>query len=278
MRRPRPITIFSAILGGIAAALTIAIAQPSSSVRHEVFVRAPGSTAFASDGSGQGTLTPREIYEADAHGVVAIRAQSAGAVVQTPFGSQRSQGERVDTGSGIVLTSGGLILTNEHVIAGASRITVSLDGTSEHTRAARLLAADPSKDLALLRIEPSGVTLHPLTLAASAGREVGEPAYAIGNPFGLDWTLTSGVVSALQRTIRAPDGSSIAGAIQTDAALNPGNSGGPLLDAQGAVIGVNAQIVSGSSQTGGQGASSGVGFAISVSTVRSFLAGQHVSV
>jgi putative serine protease PepD len=278
MRRPRSITILSATLGGVAAALTIAIVHPSSSVNHDVVVRSGASTAFAAASSGASTLTPRAIYERDAHGVVAIRAESSGTVVQTPFGSRRSEGEQVDTGTGIVLSDGGLILTNDHVVANASSITVSLDGMSEHTRTAKLLAADPSKDLALLRIEPAGVTLHPLTLAASATREVGEPAYAIGNPFGLNWTLTTGVVSALQRTIKSPNGTAITGAIQTDAALNPGNSGGPLLDAQGTVIGINSQIVSGSSSATGEGGSSGVGFAISMATVRSFLAAQHVSV
>jgi S1-C subfamily serine protease len=278
MRRPRSISILSAILGGVAAALTLALVHSSSSTQHEVIVRSGASTAFASASSSTSALTPRAIYERDAHGVVAIRARSAGTVIQTPFGSRQSEGEQVDTGTGIELTNSGLILTNDHVIAGASSITVSLDGESEHTRTARLVAADPSRDLALLRIEPAGVTLHPLTLASSATREVGEPAYAIGNPFGLNWTLTSGVVSALARTIKAPDGAAITGAIQTDAALNPGNSGGPLIDAQGAVIGVNSQIVSGSTSATGEGGSSGVGFAISIATVRSFLAGQHVSV
>jgi putative serine protease PepD len=171
-----------------------------------------------------------------------------------------------------------LILTNNHVVEGASQITVSLDGAGGTTRTARVVAADPTKDLALLRIDTSGLQLHPLKLAPATGVEVGEPAYAIGNPFGLNWTLTTGVVSALNRTIKAPDGASITGAIQTDAALNPGNSGGPLLDDHGLVIGVNSQIVSGSASAGSQGGSSGVGFAISTATVRAFLASRNVTV
>jgi len=271
VRHPRAASFLSATAGGLVAALALLLLLPLGGSSHRsVIVRSPGRTAFASQLSGTTPLTPRAIYERDAHGVVAIRASTAPARAGSPLAGEQA-GTRTDTGSGIVLGSGGLILTNDHVIDGARSITVSLEGQNATTRSATVVGADRSKDLALLRIDPAGLVLHPLTLAAYATPEVGDPAYAIGNPFGLNWTLTTGVVSALHRRIAAPDGTPIPDAIQTDAALNPGNSGGPLLDAYGSVIGVNSQIVSGSSAAGGQGGSSGVGFAISTSTINAFL-------
>ena len=110
------------------------------------------------------------------------------------------------------------------------------------TRTATLVGEEANQDLALIRIDPAGLGLKPLRLVSSSSVQVGDSVYAIGNPYGLDETLTRGIVSALDREIAAPDGSKITGAIQTDAALNPGNSGGPLLNEQGEVIGVNSQI------------------------------------
>jgi putative serine protease PepD len=127
---------------------------------------------------------------------------------------------------------------------------------------------EANSDLALIRVDPSGLGLRPLKLVSSSGVQVGDPVYAIGNPYGLNETLTRGIVSALGREISSPDGAKISGAIQTDAALNPGNSGGPLLDEQGEVIGINSQIASeASSGAGSQPGSTGVGFAISSNTV-----------
>jgi S1-C subfamily serine protease len=282
MRHLKATPIISALIGGAAAAIILAFAHPfPSHTQTHVIVPATGSTAFASQASGATALTPRQIYERDAHGVVAIRASSPASSsngAASPFGGG-SAGTRTDTGTGIVLTSTGLILTNDHVIDGATSITVSLDGSKGRTATARVVGADRSKDLALLKIEPAGATLHPIRLAASSQSiEVGDPAYAIGNPFGLNWTLTTGIVSALNREIKAPDGSVIPNVIQTDAALNPGNSGGPLLDAYGEVIGVNSQILSSGSSTGAQGGSEGVGFAISTTTIRTFLAAFHAGV
>jgi putative serine protease PepD len=268
----------SSVLGGAAAALAIALLHPFAGASAARTAATPsGSTAFASNVKPAVALTPRQIYERDARGVVAIRAEAPASGGGGPLEVAGGR-TRTDTGTGIELNGGGLLLTNEHVVDGATKVTVSLDGQSETTRRARVVAQDRSADLALLRIEPAGVALHPLTLSSSGPVEVGDAAYAIGNPFGLNWTLTSGVVSAVGRHIHAPDGAAIADVIQTDAALNPGNSGGPLLDAAGAVIGVNSQIVSGSSSGSGQGGSEGVGFAISTATVRSFLAAAHVSV
>ncbi len=255
MRHPMTVSFLSAVLGGVAAALVVALAHPFTA--HTTIVKRPraGSTALTSRVKVSSALTPRQIYERDAPGVVAIRATSSSS----------------DSGSGIVLAGNGLILTNEHVVEGAARITVALDGESGHTRAATLIAADKPLDLALVKIDASGLTLHPLTLGESATTQIGDSAYAIGNPFGLNWTLTTGIVSALNRQIKAPDGATVSHVIQTDAALNPGNSGGPLIDSTGAVIGVNSQIISGSSSAGGQGGSSGVGFAISSDTVKAFV-------
>jgi S1-C subfamily serine protease len=206
----------------------------------------------------EGALTPREIYKRDAPGVVFITAD----VVQgaSPFApEQRGQ----STGSGFVIGKGGSIVTNAHVVEGASSVSVRF-GDSKIKRA-RVAGRDPSTDIALLLVDPDGLDLHPLELGASKGVQVGDPTVAIGNPFGLDRTLTTGVVSALQREIPSlQPGFSISNVIQTDAAINPGNSGGPLIDALGRVIGVNSQI-----ETGGAGRGNiGIGFAVPIDTAK----------
>ncbi len=274
MRHAKTVAFLSAVIGGLAAVAAILLAHPFAAPRTSVVVRGGGTTAFASDTTSTGSLTPREIYERDAPGVVSIRATSSGtagasASSSTPFGEAAAA--KTDTGAGIVVSATGMIVTNEHVVDGASSITVSLDGEAGRTRSATLVASDRARDLAVLKIDPSGLTLHPLMLGNSATTEVGDGAYAIGNPFGLNWTLTTGVVSALNRRISSPAGNAINHVIQTDAALNPGNSGGPLINGSGQVIGVNSQIISGSSTSSGQGGSSGVGFAIPSSAVKGFL-------
>jgi S1-C subfamily serine protease len=191
-----------------------------------------------------------------------------------------SEGE--DSGTGIVLDDKGLILTNDHVIMGASSLTVSPGNSSSKTSTATIVGEEANDDLALIRVNPSGLDLKPLKIASSNSVQVGDSVYAIGNPYGLDETLTRGIVSALGREISAPDGAKITGAIQTDAALNPGNSGGPLLNGQGEVIGVNSQIASeAASVAGSQPGSTGVGFAIATDTVAAAVhkieAGQGVS-
>jgi putative serine protease PepD len=169
------------------------------------------------------------------------------------------------TGSGFVVSSDGLVVTNDHVIDGAQQVTARIGaGTTDYP--ATVVGVDPSKDLALLRVDTGGAKLQPLPIADSGQVGVGDNVYAIGNPYGLDDTLTTGIVSALDRDIQSPDGSTISGVIQTDAAINPGNSGGPLLDSQGRLIGVNSQIAS-----GGGGGNVGIGFAIPSSTVKQFL-------
>ncbi|MCW3019106.1 MAG: trypsin-like serine protease [Solirubrobacterales bacterium] len=227
-------------------------AATSTGTRREVASTAPTAT---------------QIYQRDSKGVVAIKAITA-------------DGE--DEGTGIVLNEKGLILTNDHVIAGATSVTVEANGSSSTTRTAKIVGEEANKDLALISVDPSGLGLKALTLASSSSIQVGDSVYAIGSPYGLEETLTRGIVSALGREISAPDGSKITGAVQTDAALNPGNSGGPLLDEQGDVIGVNSQIASDASTVGGsQPGSTGVGFAISSNTVAEVVkkieAGQGVT-
>jgi S1-C subfamily serine protease len=180
-----------------------------------------------------------------------------------PFGEPEAQGGGTATGSGFVIDGEGHILTNNHVIEGAEKVTVKL-GASEKTHPAEVVGTDPGTDIALLEIEAPAKELHPLTLGHSAAVKVGDPVVAIGNPFGLDRTVTSGIISALQRQIQAPNGFSINHVIQTDAAINPGNSGGPLINAGGEVIGINSQIATG----GGGNGNVGIGFAIPIDTIR----------
>jgi S1-C subfamily serine protease len=264
MSRMRKLTvpILSGLSGGaVVVAVVLALGLGDSQSTSTTVVRqAPLSTKAASDGQA---LTAQDIYKRDAPGVVFIRSQ----VVQqssSPFGMpQQQQGEA--TGSGFVIDDAGNILTNAHVVEGAVKVTVQFD--NDRTVDATVVGTDTSSDLALLHVDPDGLDLHPLQLGSANGIEVGDPVVAIGNPFGLDRTLTTGVVSALQREIQAPDGFTIRNVVQTDAAINPGNSGGPLLDAAGRVIGINSQIATGS-QGGG---SVGIGFAVPIETAREAL-------
>jgi putative serine protease PepD len=207
--------------------------------------------------TGPGGLDARAIYAKDAPGVAFV--QSSGIATDTPFGQERGSG----TGSGFVLDRRGDILTNAHVVDGARKVTVRFGGSGSEVPA-EVAGVDNSNDLAVLRVDPGRVTLHPLPLAGSSSVHVGDPVAAIGNPFGFDRTITAGIVSALQRQITAPDGFTIDHVIQTDAPINPGNSGGPLIDANGRVVGINSQIA-----TGGNGdANVGIGFAIPISTAK----------
>jgi putative serine protease PepD len=199
--------------------------------------------------------------------VLATSSQSSSTSGGTPFdfgGGQETQAE----GSGWVFDSEGDIVTNEHVVTGATKITVTLwDGKSYD---AKLVGSDDSTDLAVVKISAPSSAIHPLAVGDSDAVQVGDPVVAIGSPFGLPQTVTSGIVSALHRTMQAPDNFTIGDSIQTDAPINHGNSGGPLLNTAGEVIGVNSQIQSDS------GGSDGVGFAIPSNTVKS-VATQLVS-
>jgi S1-C subfamily serine protease len=196
------------------------------------------------------------LYDRVSSGVVFVQANSGRGDLPFPGGGQAA------SGSGFVIDDQGHIITNQHVVDGADEFRVRFGEDGEPVEA-ELLGDDPAVDLALLKVDPGDAELQPLELGASEDLRPGDPAIAIGSPFGLTGTVTSGIVSALGRTITAPNGFSISGAIQTDAAINPGNSGGPLLDEQGRVIGVNSQI-----RTGGGNANSGVGFAVPVDEIK----------
>jgi S1-C subfamily serine protease len=179
----------------------------------------------------------------------------------SPFGPEPRGG--VATGTAFVIDDAGHLLTNAHVVEGAEDIEVKLGGEDGETLDAKVVGSDPSTDVALLEVNPPEGGLQALELADSEGVSVGDPAVAIGNPFGLDNTATAGIVSGIQREISAPNGFTISNAIQTDAPINPGNSGGPLLDAAGRVIGINSQIEA----AGGQG-NVGIGFAVPINTAK----------
>ena len=225
-----------------------------------VVQQAPLAGRNAASGTGA-ALTARQIYKRDAPGVVHVKAQIVQRVA-SPFDLFPQEQRGQATGSGFVVDSNGDILTNAHVIEGASRVTVQFEDNK--TTDAKIVGKDTSTDIAVLKVNPSGLSLHPLQLGDSSHVQVGDPTIAIGNPFGLDRTLTTGVVSALQRRIDAPNGFSIDHVIQTDAAINPGNSGGPLLDAAGRVIGITSQIATG----GGGNGNVGIGFAVPINTAK----------
>jgi S1-C subfamily serine protease len=205
-------------------------------------------------GTGNGSSIAR-IYRDAAPGVVQV---TSNVVAEDPFfGQQRGQ----SLGSGFVLDTRGHIVTNFHVIDGADEVFVNF--SSDDRMRAEVVGADPSTDLALLEVDAEQRALTPITLGNSDSVEVGDEVLAIGNPFGLARTATAGIVSALHREIQAPSGFTIDKVIQTDAQINQGNSGGPLLDADGRVIGVNTQIA-----TAGSEGNVGIGFAVPVNTVR----------
>ncbi|HEV2593021.1 MAG TPA: trypsin-like peptidase domain-containing protein [Gaiellaceae bacterium] len=213
-------------------------------------------------------LTPEAVYKRDAPGVVQITATTVTTTQADPFGFSPPQKQTEESlGSGFVIDKAGHIITNYHVISGAQKVQVSFSGGDQIT--ATVVGKDPSTDVAVLKIDTHARALTPLTLGDSDSVRVGDEVYAIGNPFGYTRTLTSGLVSAVQRQISAPNSLPIDNAIQTDAAINHGNSGGPLIDVAGRVIGVTSQISTGN--TGQQG-NIGIGFAVPINTVRTVAA------
>jgi S1-C subfamily serine protease len=268
MKRTFAIPFVSALLGGlVVVAVVAAFGGLGESQRTVTTIQAaPLTPSNASLQSGG--LTPHDIYVRDAPGVVFVTSTIV-QKAESPFnlfggGETQRQGEA--TGSGIVIDGNGTILTNYHVVENAIKVTVSVE--KGQTVNAQVVGKDPSNDLAILRVPTDGLTLHPLTLGDSSGVQVGDPVLAIGNPFDLERTLTTGVISALQRQITAPNGFTIDNVLQTDAPINPGNSGGPLLNAAGQVIGINSQI-----ETGGTGGGSvGIGFSIPINTAKAEIA------
>jgi putative serine protease PepD len=239
-------------VGAGGGAGVVAIASDGGSTTHTTTVTAPSSSSAnlttASDATTTQTKTLEQLYGGAKQGVVDIKVKTA-------------KGEA--EGSGFVIDSDGHIVTNDHVVDGATTITVTFADKS--TATAKLTGADPSSDIAVIQVDATDAKLKltPLTFADSSTVQVGESVLAIGSPYGLQGTLTTGIVSALDRPIQAPNNYTISGAIQTDAAINSGNSGGPLLNADGKVVGINAQIESSS------GSNAGIGFAIPANTARS---------
>lgn len=247
------------IAAGTAA---LVLAAGTGAVAVTLLQDGPSSPATSTAGARASTTAAgqslSELYERAAGGVVEITVNGTATTGEEgfpPFGDSQTRAQ----GSGFVLDEQGHIVTNSHVVDDADAITVRLaDGTEAE---ATIVGQDDSTDLAVLKIDVPASTLEPLQLVSSAGVDVGDSVVAIGSPFGFEGTLTAGIVSGLGRTIDAPNGYAITNAIQTDAAINHGNSGGPLLDSSGRVIGVNAQIVSDSD------GNVGLGFAIPSDTV-----------
>ena len=250
--------IGGAIAGG---AIALAIANGSTtthSVTTTTVVQPSSSPALPTSFSNGKTQTINQIYRAVGPGVVDITtssSQNTGGV----FGFGQSQ-QTVGEGAGVVFDKNGDILTDEHVVSGAARITVTFpDQVKAH---ATVVGSDTGADLAVIRVQNvSASELHPLQIGDSNSAQVGDSVIAIGSPFGLPNTVTAGIISAVGRTINAPNQFTIPNALQTDAPINPGNSGGPLLNAAGQVIGLNDQIETNNTNGQGEGSSSGVGFA-----------------
>jgi S1-C subfamily serine protease len=252
--RPYAALLATAVLGGVVAVGAVALLgglDGETTVISETAASPSPSTTL-----NGGALSVNEIYERAASGVVQITSTSGN------IGGASQQA----LGSGFVVDKAGHIVTNYHVIQGADEIRVSF--SNRDTVEAQLVGSDPSTDLAVLQVDTSASALTPLPLGDSDKLEVGDPVVAIGNPFGLDRTATSGIVSALQRLITAPNRYTIDHVIQTDAPINHGNSGGPLLNSHGQVIGVNTQI-----ETGGVGSGNvGIGFSVPSNTVKDVVA------
>ena len=253
----------AALLGGgvvlIAVLILAAVGVIGGSEKKTTIVQSPISQSTVADSKSGNGLSVHQIYEKDSPGVAFIRAEVVQRT-QSPFDIFPQSQRGTATGSGFVIDDSGDILTNAHVVEGATKVTVDLGDKSYD---AKIVGRDPSSDVALLKVSASKNDLHPLQLGNSSDARVGDPVVAIGNPFGLDRTVTTGIVSALQRKIEAPNGFSIEHVIQTDAAINPGNSGGPLIDGLGRVIGINSQIA-----TAGGNGNIGIGFAIPINTAK----------
>jgi len=263
MKRNITALFTAGLIGGVVVAGLFTVTGITGNTT-TVISSANGAGSAQTVATQDGAKSARDIYRQDAPGVVFIKSNVT-RPSNDPFGFGGDQ-SGVATGSGFVISDKGFVLTNFHVVNGASSITVTFD--DKKTVSAQVVGRDASTDLALLRVDPSKVSLHPLTLGHSSDAVVGDPVLAIGNPFGLDRTLTTGVVSALQRSIKAPNGFTINDVIQTDAAINPGNSGGPLLNSNGEVIGVNSQIETGGGSSSGN---VGIGFAVPIDTARKIL-------
>ena len=255
----------SALLGGgVSAGVLLATGAVDNGAQTTTVVQPSGGGTTQDASAG---LNADALYTSTSAGVVDITSKgvsSGGAQPASPFGGP-PQSNATATGTGFVIDRSGNIVTAAHVVDGASSITVTFQDGTTHT--AKLVNKDDATDVALLKIDPSGMTLHPLKLGSSGSLGVGDQVAAIGDPFGYQRSISTGIVSGVDRTVDAPNGFTVAHAIQTDAALNPGNSGGPLLNASGEVVGIVDQIATG----GGADQSAGVGFAVPIDLVTSEL-------
>jgi S1-C subfamily serine protease len=256
--------ILSGVLGGLVVLVLGAILISTNVIDTgddtTVVREAPVTQTVSGDGDGRSV---RDIYRQEGRGVVFVEAEGV-SEGQSIFGAPN---EGTATGSGFVVDRDGTILTNAHVVSGAENVTVSFTEDGDPVDAA-VRGVDASTDLAVLKVDPDDVEdLTPMPLGDSSKVAVGDPVVAIGNPYGFQRTVTTGIVSALQREITAPNGFQINDVIQTDASINPGNSGGPLLDANGRVIGINSQIATGGTSQG----SVGIGFAVPINTAKKLL-------
>jgi S1-C subfamily serine protease len=263
------------VIAGAVAGAVIALLVASGSTNKTVIEEVGGSSSATaiptSNSKTTSGLSVNQIYKMDSPGVVDIIVNSVQRGSNNGFFSTPSQTTQ-DEGAGVVYNKQGDILTDEHVVANATSVRVNFeDGVSA---SAKVLGTDPSTDVAVIKVDTSAAELHPIAFANSSDAQVGDPVVAIGSPFSLPETTTAGIVSAVGRTIQAPNGYEIPAAIQTDAAINPGNSGGPLLDGSGQVIGLNDQIQTSS------GDSAGVGFATpgntDVQVANQIIAGKKV--
>jgi S1-C subfamily serine protease len=258
LRRVFAVTLASAVLGaGVLAAILFGAGAVHTQSTSSPVPLTAGQTA------GDTSLHPAVLYRDVAPGVVDITARGT-TTVQSPFGTTQEQS--TSSGSGMVVDRKGHILTADHVVAGSSSVSITFSNGT--TRTAHVLGQDRTADLAVLAVNPSGLPLHPLPLGDSAALQVGDHIAAIGDPFGYRRSMSIGIVSGLDRTIQGLNGLSLPHAVQTDAAIDPGNSGGPLLDARGQVIGIVDQIATGGSNVD---SSTGVGFAISSNVAKNEL-------
>lgn len=232
-----------------------------------LFVAEPYVVAWWFSASAPRTITPAaslteterttiKLFQTVSPSIVSVFARVKPQALLTPG---QEEGGDVQTGSGIIWDAAGHVITNYHVIKGTNQFAAHLPSGEQVP--VRIVGTAPNYDIAVLQLERTAAPLRPIAIGSSADLQVGQSAFAIGNPYGLEQTLTAGIISALRRTMPTAEGHEISGGIQTDAPLNPGNSGGPLLDSSGRVIGVTSMIISGS------GASAGVGIAIPIDVV-----------
>ena len=260
MKRALPI-VAGAVAGGVIAAIIAISTNGTKTVTTTTVLPASRAAESTSFQGGHG-LSVDQIYRLADPGVVDITTTSTQNTGVFGFGQQQQQGE----GAGLVYDSKGDILTDEHVVDSATQITVTFaDGRKA---SASIVGKDTGADVAVIHVNVPSSELHPLTLADSNNVGVGDAVVAIGSPFSLPNTITAGIVSAVGRTISAPNSFTIPDAIQTDAAINPGNSGGPLINASGQVVGLADQIDTNNQNSQGQGSNSGVGFATPSNTDR----------